>query len=384
MGTNISGSPLYTITFSIGDTSQEAGTAKGKTGGQSEMNAGDIRDSQAPCAQSFGAQRSDQSLERQLMKIISSLTEIIDQLKKKLAGDNSNGRQDQDSIGNSDKGNDGGGDVSGGRGDIGNAGGGNTAPQSAAVPQAGNRLGAEEDAQGSKVDRAQKASAGDKTGLASGPGSADTTGATAGPVASQFPPRSLDEPDLPAEDVKARINGAVDRHWDQVRSSFNFENSPEGKQKAYAFFQGAASRESGTGDTMRTNLITGEGSSYSKGPLQTADTAYANNGHPDWIKDSHVPGIPQADLSMSNDLDTAISMGIRHMTEGAERAKLEGATSTRDLQMAAMAYHNTGHITAAKNSDWVQSYGNEVLKMADWYENGNTTNGKVVYTGQLS
>ncbi len=202
---------------------------------------------------------------------------------------------------------------------------------------------------------------------------------------SSLPAYSLDGPDLPAQKVKAYICDSVDRNWGQIRSSFNFSNDAAGKNEAKAFFMGAASRESGTGETMRTNLITGSDASYSKGPLQTANTAYANNGHPDWHKDSHVPGIEQADLKDSNDLSTAIDMGVRHMCEGAELGKLAGQNSKEAAQLNAMAFHNTGHIEAASKPEWVRDYAGETLKMAAWYSKADrTTDQNVVYTGQLT
>lgn len=201
---------------------------------------------------------------------------------------------------------------------------------------------------------------------------------------SSLPAYSLDKPNLPAEKVKSYINDSVDRNWDQIRSSFNFSNDAKGKNEAKAFFQGAASRESATGETLRTNLVTGDGSAHSKGPLQTADTAYANNGHPEWNKDSHVPGIKQADLKDSNDLSTAIDMGIRHMSEGAELGKLAGHNSKEQAKLDGMAFHNTGHIDAATQPSWIKDYANETLKMANWYNQGDRTTSKdVVYTGQL-
>jgi hypothetical protein len=219
--------------------------------------------------------------------------------------------------------------------------------------------------------------------LMSGNSASPATSVTPG-TRSKLPAYSLDNPNLSAEEVKAYINDSVDRNWDQIRSSFNLSDTAADKDSAKAFFLGVASRESGTGDTMKTNLITGVGSSYSKGPLQTADTAYANNGHPEWNQDTHVDGIAQADLSESNDLSTAIDMGVRHMLEGAELGKLAGHQSTADLEIDAMAHHNTGHIEGAPSDpEWRATYAGQVMKMAAWYENGHLEDSQVVYFGQL-
>ena len=215
-------------------------------------------------------------------------------------------------------------------------------------------------------------------------GPVSTTTNVAPGTRSTLPAYSLDGPNLSADKVKTYISDSVDRNWDQIRSSFNLSDTAEDKDRAKAFFFGVASRESGTGDTMQTSLITGEGSSYSKGPLQTADTAYANNGHPEWDQDTHVPGIVQADLTDSNDLSTSIDMGVRHMLEGAELGKLVGHQSTEDLEIDAMAHHNTGHIEGAPSDpEWRATYAGQVMKMAAWYGNGHLEDSQVVYFGQL-
>lgn len=166
---------------------------------------------------------------------------------------------------------------------------------------------------------------------------------------------------LSKQQVKVLIEQHVNAYWGVIQSTLGFTT----KEKAYAFFLGLATRES----TFQAALETGSGPSNSYGPLQTAQTAYANNKG--WIPEKDVPEIQQYALNKQNfyDVGIAVTMGIRHMLHNARQSKAAGFRGIQFLRHALIGY-NTGFVTN-NNQHWLQQYSDEIGALAGWYLTNN-------------
>ena len=176
---------------------------------------------------------------------------------------------------------------------------------------------------------------------------------------------------LPKQLVKVLLEKEIDNTWGVVQSALGFST----KEQAYAFFLGMASRES----TLNAGLETGTGSAHSYGPIQAAETAYAD-ANPSYTPEHDVPEMVQYAFTPQNFYDPGIAtyMGIRHLIHFSRLAKAEGYKGS-DLLRHALAGYNTGYID---NTDVLTSYSDEIGAMAGWYlHNGHLYDSANTWTG---
>jgi len=178
---------------------------------------------------------------------------------------------------------------------------------------------------------------------------------------------------LPKQLVKALLEKEIDNSWGVVQSALGFST----KQKAYAFFLGMASRES----TLNAGLETGSGAGHSYGPIQAAETAYAN-ANPSYTPEHDVPEMTQYAFTPQNFYDPGIATytGIRHLIHFSRLAKAEGYRGSELLRHALMGY-NTGYIDTTDQNAMTQ-YSDEIGAMAGWYlHNGHLYDTLFTWTG---
>jgi len=178
---------------------------------------------------------------------------------------------------------------------------------------------------------------------------------------------------LPKQLVKALLEKEIDNSWGVVQSALGFST----KQKAYAFFLGMASRES----TLNAGLETGSGAGHSYGPIQAAETAYAN-ANPSYTPEHDVPEMTQYAFTPQNFYDPGIAtyMGIRHLIHFSRLAKAEGYRGSELLRHALMGY-NTGY-TDTTDQHAMTQYSDEIGAMAGWYlHNGHLYDTLFTWTG---
>lgn len=166
---------------------------------------------------------------------------------------------------------------------------------------------------------------------------------------------------LSVSQTKAIIKQQVDQHWDVLVNVCGFKS----KESASAFFFGFATRES----TFRAATETGGGSAHSFGPLQTAETAYAN-ANPNYMPETNVPEMFQYDFKDENFYDVGISvhMGLRHFLHFAKLAKEK--YSGKDILRYGMMGFNTGWVDGS-DAGWIAQYADEAAALAGWYLNNN-------------
>jgi hypothetical protein len=166
---------------------------------------------------------------------------------------------------------------------------------------------------------------------------------------------------LKVSEIKAIIKKQVDEHWDVIRNVCGFKN----KEVAYAFFFGMATRES----TFRAATETGSGAAHAFGPLQTAETAYAN-ADPNYMPEHNVPEMYQYDFTDYNFYDVGISvhMGIRHFLHFARLAQEK--YSGKDIARHGLMGFNTGWIDGADEA-WIVRYADETAALGAWYLKNN-------------
>jgi len=178
---------------------------------------------------------------------------------------------------------------------------------------------------------------------------------------------------LPKQLVKALLEKEIDNSWGVVQRALGFST----KQKAYAFFLGMASRES----TLNAGLETGSSAGHSYGPIQAAETAYAN-ANPSYTPEQDVPEMTQYAFTPQNFYDPGIAtyMGIRHLIHFSRLAKTEGYRGSELLRHALMGY-NTGYIDTTDHNAMTQ-YPDEIGAMAGWYlHNGHLYDTLFTWTG---
>ncbi|HLI07514.1 MAG TPA: hypothetical protein VKV40_13170 [Ktedonobacteraceae bacterium] len=179
---------------------------------------------------------------------------------------------------------------------------------------------------------------------------------------------------LPKQQVKALLEKEIDNVWCIVQSALGFST----KQKAYAFFLGMASRES----TLDAGLETGSGAGHSYGPIQTAETAYAD-ANPSYMPEHNVPEMIQYAFTPQNFYDPGIAvfMGIRHLIHFSRLAKAEGYRGTELLRHALVGY-NTGYVDTTDQNE-LRQYSDEIGAMAGWYlSSGHLYDALFAWTGE--
>ncbi|MDP4183334.1 MAG: carboxypeptidase regulatory-like domain-containing protein [Bacillota bacterium] len=166
---------------------------------------------------------------------------------------------------------------------------------------------------------------------------------------------------MKVSETKALMKKQIDEHWDLLVSVCGFKS----KETAYAFFFGFATRES----TFRAETETGGGSAHSFGPIQTAETAFAN-ANPSYMPETNVPEMFQYDYKDDTFYDVGISvhMGIRHFLHFARLAK-EKYSGVEVLRHGLMGF-NTGWIDGSDPS-WIAQYADEIASAAGWYLTNN-------------
>jgi hypothetical protein len=176
---------------------------------------------------------------------------------------------------------------------------------------------------------------------------------------------------LSKQQVKALLKKEIDNTWGVVHRALGFST----KEKAYAFFLGMASRES----TLNAGLETGSGAGHSYGPIQAAETAYAD-ANPSYTPEHDVPEMVQYAFTPQNFYDPGIAtyMGIRHLIHFSRLAKAEGYRGA-DLLRHALAGYNTGYID---NTGVLTGYSDEIGALAGWYlHNGHLYDSASTWTG---
>ena len=178
---------------------------------------------------------------------------------------------------------------------------------------------------------------------------------------------------LPKQLVKVLLEKEIDNSWSVLQSALGFST----KEKAYAFFLGMASRES----TLNAGLETGSDSAHSYGPIQAAETAYAN-ANPSYTPEHDVPEMVQYAFTPQNFYDPGIAtyMGIRHLIHFSRLAKAEGYRGSELLRHALLGY-NTGYIDTT-NQSGITQYSDEIGALAGWYlHNGHLYDSLFTWTG---
>jgi hypothetical protein len=163
---------------------------------------------------------------------------------------------------------------------------------------------------------------------------------------------------LSKQQVKDLIENEINDSWSVIHSALGFS----AKQKAYAFFLGMATRES----TLNAGLETGTGSAHSYGPIQAAETAYAD-ANPTYTPENNVPEMMQYAFTPQNFYDPGIAtfMGIRHLIHFSRLAKADGYSGVQLLRHALMGY-NTGYVNTT-DQGWMTGYSDEIGLLAGWY-----------------
>jgi hypothetical protein len=173
--------------------------------------------------------------------------------------------------------------------------------------------------------------------------------------------------------VKVLLEKEIDNSWGVIQGALGFST----KDKAYAFFLGMASRES----TLNAGLETGSGAAHSYGPIQAAETAYAN-ANPGYTPEHDVPEMTQFAFTPQNFYDPGIAtyMGIRHLIHFSRLAKAKGYRGSELLRHALIGY-NTGYIDTTDQNVMTQ-YSDEIGAMAGWYlHNGHLYDALITWTG---
>jgi hypothetical protein len=193
------------------------------------------------------------------------------------------------------------------------------------------------------------------------------------PVGTSVATMQAEAANMTKQQVKTLIEQQVNANWGVIQAKLGFANQSMG----YAFFLGMATRES----TLAAALETGSGASHSYGPLQAAETAYAN-ANSNYSPETDVPQMVQYDFTPENFYDPgiAVHMGIRHLLHFANQAQAAGYTGA-DLLRHALIGYNTGYVNNASAS-WLQQYSDEIGALAGWYlNNGHLYDNEFTYTG---
>ena len=176
---------------------------------------------------------------------------------------------------------------------------------------------------------------------------------------------------LSQQQVKVLIEQQVQEYWGVIHSTFGFSTL----EKAYAFFLGQATRESTLQGGLETGGSTlGSGTSgsgiipgHSYGPLQAAETAYANTN-------SGYRPRPMC-LRSTSTIWSCQFLRYRHFNSHGHSAPdtfcSPGLSSGRfgvNIVRYALAGYNTGWVT---NSGVLTSYSDEIGALAGWYLNNN-------------
>jgi len=158
------------------------------------------------------------------------------------------------------------------------------------------------------------------------------------------------------------------------------------KDEALAFHFACMSRESGKDGYWQMDLETGVGSAgHAWGPFQAAVTNFIGGGYDQDILNRL--RMPTPDISQFKVPNISTYAGMKRLVEGIEETRINIGydRSTVEYLLGTLAHHNTGHATLEiiTNEGWLQSYGNETLRMMQGYLVGNhLTDDKAFWTSE--
>ncbi|MCX6131444.1 MAG: hypothetical protein NTX25_20570 [Proteobacteria bacterium] len=160
------------------------------------------------------------------------------------------------------------------------------------------------------------------------------------------------------------------------------------KQQALAFMYADISRESGQDGHWQIDLETGIGGpGRAWGPFQAAVTNFTNGGY----NDSRVQfrngltGLPVPDMAQFYDPAVSTYAGMKRLADGILTALNDfgPGKQAKIYLLGTLADHNTGWPNAALDENWLQSYGNETLRLMQGYLYGtNLSNDRAFWTFQ--
>lgn len=156
------------------------------------------------------------------------------------------------------------------------------------------------------------------------------------------------------------------------------------KNVALAFMFADMSRESAAGHYWQMNIETGQGGpGRAYGPFQAAVTNFRGGGYDSAIED--YTGLPIPSMNQFYDPATITYAGMKRLADGilnSMRTFGAGQPAQKYL-LGSLADHNTGWVTAANDPNWLNSYGNETLRLMRGYAAGsNLTNNSAFWTGE--
>ncbi|MEN8906047.1 MAG: cellulose-binding domain-containing protein [Clostridiales bacterium] len=193
-------------------------------------------------------------------------------------------------------------------------------------------------------------------------------------------------PDLSMEPTVPELKAWVSKTYDlfpQFKELYETDLAMT-KDEALAFHFADMSRESGKDGYWQMNLETGiGGAGHAWGPFQAAVTNFIGGGYDADILNSLY--MPTPDISQFKVPNVSTYAGMKRLAEGIEKSKSTLGTNrtTVEYLLGTLAHHNTGHATfeTITNEGWLQSYGNEVLRMMQGYLVGNhLTDNKAYWT----
>jgi hypothetical protein len=166
------------------------------------------------------------------------------------------------------------------------------------------------------------------------------------------------------------------------------------RAQALAFMYADMSRESasnleslggavGWNIVLETAIEPADNSAHAWGPFQAAVTNFIGGGYDSDIKNA--TQLPTPHISQFKNPAISTFAGMKRLAEGILISmKTFGPNQTAATYLlGSLADHNTGWASAATTPEWLDSYGNEVLRLMQGYLYGsNMTNDRVFWTGE--
>jgi hypothetical protein len=155
------------------------------------------------------------------------------------------------------------------------------------------------------------------------------------------------------------------------------------KEEALAFHYADMSLESGKDGYWQMDLETGQGGpGHAWGPFQAAVTNFSGGGYDDSILQE--TGLATPNIQSFKDPQVSTYAGMNRLAEGVEQSMKELGPDqpAEKYLLGSMAHHNTGHVDSANDSGWLESYGNEGLRLMDGYLTGHMTDSKAFWTNE--
>jgi len=193
-------------------------------------------------------------------------------------------------------------------------------------------------------------------------------------------------PDLSMNPTVSQLKAWVSKTYDLFPQFKEVYENDLGmtKTEALAFHYADMSRESGKDGYWQMDLETGiGGAGHAWGPFQAAVTNFTGGGYDNDILNRL--GMPTPTISQFKVPNVSTYAGMKRLAEGIEESKVQMGTNrtTVEYLLGTLAHHNTGHATleTITNAGWLESYGNETLRMMQGYIVGNhMTDDKAFWT----